>query len=342
MVMPVYRIGTKDLLVYEVLENSCNESKKEFPGVKHVAELFLTNKNLDKIVDSKNPMFLKGELCGDKVTGERITILPDGEELEKPFPLFAPKLTIHDEKSTSHWDVIFQNPSGEMAYIYTKKKKQDSSQNKFKKVEEFDKCLPKLKRKLIENLTKDKMALPILILLKTKMRVGNEIYYKKNSHKGLTTLKKRDVKISGNKLTFDYIAKDGVPRKITEIFSPEIITEFKKIIKTKKADDFIFTKNSHPIKDIEFEKTFKKYCGISFYPHIIRSHYATMEALNFLEKNINPSLEDVKKFYNKVANELGHKKFSKKNGWQDSYQVTLHYYINPKIVEKITERIKNG
>jgi hypothetical protein len=337
----MYRIKATDFSVYEISKNSVKKSKMQFPEAVHVAELFKAHNNLKELIDSKNPEFLKGGFSKGKVFGARINVLPTGEKLDKMYPLFAPKLTIHDEKSNSHWDVIFQNPSGKMAYLYTLKKDELSRTAKYKKVDEFERLLPTLKKNLINNFEKDDIALPIMILLKTKMRVGNEIYYKKNSHKGLTTLKKKDIKISKDKITFNYIAKDGVPRTITEIFPDFVIKKLKKLLKMKKANDFVFSDiKGHPIKDTVFEKAFEKYCGQKFYPHIIRSHYATTETLKFLKENPHPSKEEVRKFYFKIANKLGHKKFSKKNGWQDSYQVTLHHYINPKLVKKITKITK--
>ena len=57
-------------------------------------------------------------------------------------------------------------------------------------------------------------------LLKTRMRIGNEIYYRTNGHKVLTTLKKRDITINGEKVKFEYIGKDGVPYR-EEQNSPE-------------------------------------------------------------------------------------------------------------------------
>lgn len=341
MVNKIYRIGSTDLKVYELTKNTIKESKKTFPEAIHVAELFQAHNNLKLITDEKDPMFLTGSFNGEKPIGKRINILPNAEKLDKAYSLFAPKLTIHDESSNSHWDVMFQLPSGKMTYIYTLEKENLSRTQKFKKVEEFEKLLPKLKKNLIKNFDKDEIALPMMILLKTKMRVGNEIYYKKNSHKGLTTLKKQDIKISKDKITFNYIAKDGVPRTITEIFPDFIIKKLSKKLKHLKSDDFVFTsKSGHPIKDTEFEKAFKKYCGQKFYPHIIRSHFATEETIKFLKENPAPTKEEVKKIYNKIANALGHKKFSKTKGWQDSYQVTLHHYINPILVEKIAKLTK--
>ena len=338
--MVIYRIGSQDLKVYEVSQNSIKESKKEFPGSLLVINLFKAHNNLKELIDEKDSHFLKGELNDNQVRGARISVLPNGQKLDKAYSLFAPKLTIHDEKSSSHWDVIFQNPNGKMAYLYTLEKSNLSTAKKYEQVEEFEKLLPRLKRNLAKNLSKDPIVLPLEILLKTKMRVGNELYYKQNSHKGLTTLKKKDVKVSGNKVVFDYVGKSGVPQKITEIFPEVIVKELSKLLRKKKSDDFVFTKNNKPIKDTEFEKAFKKYCGKKFYPHIIRSHYATEETIKFLEDNPSPTKDEVKEFYTKIAEKLGHKKFSKKkNEWQDSYQITMHHYINPKLVEKINSII---
>jgi DNA topoisomerase IB len=173
------------------------------------------------------------------------------------------------------------------------------------------------------------------------MRVGNEIYYLKNGHRGLTTLKKKDIKISGNNVTFNYVGKDGVPQKISADFSSGVIDKLKKILNGKKMDDFVFVDlNGHPLRDIQFERTFLKYCGEKFYPHIVRSHYATKEVERFLKKNSDASKGEIKNFCLELADVLGHKKFSKKTGeWEDSYAITLHHYVRPELVEKLGFKI---
>lgn len=335
--MVMYKIKASDFSVYEITKNGQKKSKKKFPKAVQVAELFKVNNNLKSILDSKDSNFLKGALSKNKVIGERISILPDGKKLDKSFSLFSPGLTIHDEKSNSHWDVMFQNPNGKMAYAYTLEKDKRSRGKKYKTVKEFDELLHKLIRNLFSNIKKDPIALPMIILLKTKMRVGNEIYYKQNSHKGLTTLKKKDIKISKNSVSFEYLGKDGVPQKTTENFSDITIAELKKLLKNKKSGDFVFTKAGHPMKDTDFERAFQKYCGKKFYPHIVRSHFATKETIKFLEKNKKPTNIQIKDFCLNLANKLGHKKYSKKNKeWEDSYKITLNYYIDPKLVKKLS------
>ena len=335
MVSNVYRIKVSNFSVCEVKGKSYKKSKVKFPEAVEVAKFFKKHGKLNMIVDEKDSRFLKGGFSNGKCIGARIKVLPDGRRLNKMYSLFAPGLKVHDERSNIHWDVICRNPKGSYAYIYTVDKEASARKAKYKKVHEFGKRLPRLNRNLNKVLDKDVLSLPMLILLKTKMRIGNEIYYRRNHHKGLTTLKKRDVGISGSNVSFDFIGKDGVPQKIVESFSKKIIDKLRSVLKSKKAGDFIFVDlNGQPLKDVAFEGGFEKYCGVKFYPHIVRSYYATKEAERFLKRK-KVSKDEVERFYLKVADKLGHKKFSKKTGdWENSYQVTLHHYIRPELVEK--------
>ncbi|MBU3923916.1 MAG: hypothetical protein KJ592_03295 [Nanoarchaeota archaeon] len=336
MMSVVYRMKVSGFSVCKVCGDRCCECGVEFPETEVVAKLFDRHGKLALIRDSKDRRFFKGGVSKGNVVGERVLFLPDGRKLNKAYSLFAKNLVVHDEKSNSHWDVIFENPNGKMAYLYDLDKVKLSNEKKYECVAEFEKCLGRLKKNLMSSLDSDSLALPMLILLKTKMRVGNEMYYLKNGHKGLTTLKKKDIKISGDFVTFDYIGKDGVPQKIREKFSLKVIAGLKKLLKGKDAHDFVFVDlNGHTLKDTDFEKAFIRHCGERFYPHIVRSHYATRESEKFLEKNGRPSREACVEFCLKLADKLGHKKFSKKTGgWEDSYRVTLHHYVKPELVER--------
>jgi hypothetical protein len=365
--MGCYRIRFSDLAVVECGARNSVPSKAKFPEAVKVAKLFKKNGNLELIRDGK---FLAGGFSqGDdsdkprdgKVTGKRIDVLPDGTKLSKGFPLFGSELVIHDEKSHGHWDVIFKNPSGSFNYLYSLDKIKLSKDKKFKLVGDFEKCLPRLKKNLLREISfkgeagggrreavgggrRDDLVLAMLVLLKTKMRVGSEIYYKRSRHKGLTTLKKKDVKISGNKVRFDFIGKDGVPQSIEEVFGERVISGLKQILKKRKQDDFIFLNaNGKVFRDTDFEACFERFCGKRFYPHIVRSHFATREVEAFLRKvegGRRKAEGGTKKFCLKLAGKLGHKKFSKKNGeWEESYEVTLHHYVRPDLVERIVKLI---
>lgn len=325
-------------------ESSWKKIKYNTTNILKIVELFKSHNNFEELKDTKAPTFLKGHITPEGfIRGQRVDILPNGEKLDKAYSLFAPHLTIHDQTTTTHWDVIYQNPNGQFAYLYTLEKDKKSKSNKYKKVEEFEKLLPKLQINLNLALQNNEpLALPMITLLQTYMRIGNEMYYKNDGHKGLTTLKKSDIKIRNPNVTFTFIAKDGVPQKITKQFSPIYIIKLQKLLRNLKKEDFVFTNQQrHPLKDTEFEKAFKKYSGKTFYPHIVRSHYATKTSQNFLKQNPNPTKQQIKELYTEIANTLGHKKFSKKkNEWQTSYTVTIAHYIEPKLVKKINSIVK--
>ena len=332
------RLGT-NLKTYEYKNKRWKVSDKEFPNALKAIQLFKAHNKFKYLIDQKNPNFLKGQMYKGKVQGARINILPNGKKLDKAYSILAEDLTIHDESSHDHWDVIYQNPNGKYAYLYTQEKKKKATKQKYKKVELFESIYNKLQKAVINSLDskEDIYALPMYTLLKTYMRVGNEIHFKATGHKGLTTLKKQDVRIEDNKVHFDYIAKSGVPMSITEEFPSDYIKRLKNKLNPLKKDEFIFTnKENKPLKDTDFMKAFQIYSGQSFYPHIVRSYYATKKAKDFIKVHKKATKQDVNQLFTEIAEKLGHKRFDKKsNEWKESYNVTIHHYIQPDLVEKI-------
>lgn len=338
------RIGSKDLQVYEKTSTGWKKSNRTFPQAMHVIQLFKVNHMIKALIDQKNKEFLRGQYSPKgKIQGARITVLPNGEQVDKPYSLFAKELTIHDETSHGHWDVIYQNPGGTFAYSYALSKRNASIQSKYKKVESFDRHYALLHKAVTRALSdkNDFFALPMYTLLKTYMRVGNEVYFKANHHKGLTTLAKKDISIKGNEVTFDYISKGGVPVTLKENFPELYITRLKNNLQKLKSTDFVFTSpEGKPLKDTHFMKAFENYCGEKFYPHIVRSHYATRQARSFLSSHRKATKEEVKELFISIAEKLGHKRFVKKdNEWKDSYTVTVHHYLEPSIVNKINKMV---
>ena len=136
--------------------------------------------------------------------------------------------------------------------------------------------------------------------------------------------------------------KDGVPTHISEQFPQRYISRLKELLRDKDKESFIFVNKDtgDPIKDTDFKDAFKRYCGREFYPHIVRSYYATLRAQEFLETCKSPTKEDVQRLFFSIAERLGHKRFVKKDGtWKESYAVTVNHYIQPGLVEKIKAAI---
>ena len=338
------RIQTKNLLAYQKTAKSWKKSTRKFPEIKRIVKIFKANNNFKVLIDTKEPSFLKGQLFKGKVQGARINILPDGTKIDKAYSLFAKHLTVHDQSSDEHWDVLFQNPGGTWSYCYSLEKKRKKSNAKYKKVHQFDKVYLQLMKNVSLALKdkNDNLVLPMYTLLRTRMRIGNEIYYKLHNHKGLTTLKKKNIKIKDKEIEFKFVGKDGVPQEIKKKFPGLYLKRIKKHLSLLKMDDFVFISNTgKPLSEKYFKLAFKKYCGKEFYPHIVRSHYATRKVNKFIKGKSKLDKKEVNELYLEIAASLGHKKYSKKdNMWKESFNVTVNHYIEPKLIERVKGMIK--
>src|SRR3989344_7730426 len=158
------RIKSRDLKVYEKTSNGWKISKREFPNALEVVKLFKVHGKFDVLRDTKKPEFLKGQVSKARmVQGARINILPDGKVLNKAYSLFAEDLTIHDEKSNNHWDVMYKNPGGGHSHVYTLDKVKIAVKGKYREVENFGKKYNLLKQRVLKGLRdeNDESALPM-------------------------------------------------------------------------------------------------------------------------------------------------------------------------------------
>ena len=335
------RIKTSNLKVCEKTNTSWKKSSKILPEAMLVIKLYKKNRKFSLLIDKKNPEFLKGQVGPNGMPqGARINILPNGKELNKAFSLFAPHLMLHDENTKRHWDVIYKNPSGTYSYLYTNEKIMASRKKKYKIVKEIEKHYPKLKSRVYCALKNenDPIAVPMYTLLKTYMRVGNEIYYKLHRHKGLTTMEKEDIVIKGKNVSFRYIGKGGVPTSISDTFPRVYVNRLRNLLERTDDSSFVFANKDtgHPINEEHFKAAFKKYCGREFYPHIVRSFYATNRVKEFLATHKSLNKKDVHDLFYSIAEKLGHKRFIKKDRtWRENYTVTINHYVQPEILEKV-------
>ena len=304
-------------------------------SLKMIISQYSKNNNLHFLIDEKHPEFFKGSLSNEnKILGERIKLLPDGDQIARAgFSLFAKNLrfnTDHDHE----WDVCYENTSGLKTYLYSEEKIHLEQEKKFKLVQKFSKHYDKIIQHVENNLEKIEY-LALYTLLKTFIRVGNYHYYLRNSHKGLTTLQKKDISVEGNIVFFDFIGKDGVPHNIKKDFSKAYILNLKQILSSRKKDDFVFTgSRGKPLHSEDFSSIFFNITQDHFYPHIIRSHHADSICLDYLNGKIN--IKDPEKLFIEIAKDLGHKKYNKKKEqWEISPSITIKSYIYPEYVKII-------
>ena len=100
-------------------------------------------------------------------------------------------------------------------YRYHERWREIRNENKYDRLINFGKALPKIRRRLkkdlaLSGLPREKVLATIVQLLERSLiRVGNEEYARENKSFGLTTMQDRHVDVKGSKLRFRFRGKSG-------------------------------------------------------------------------------------------------------------------------------------
>jgi len=105
-------------------------------------------------------------------------------------------------------------------YRYHSRWREVRDETKYGRMVPFARALPRLRRRLerdlaLPGLPREKVLATVVRLLETTLiRVGNEEYARENESFGLTTLRERQVRVRGGKLSFRFRGKSGVEHTI--------------------------------------------------------------------------------------------------------------------------------
>jgi DNA topoisomerase I len=120
-----------------------------------------------------------------------------------------------------HIQAVGYDAKGRKQYRYHADFRAQQETIKYERLAAFGEALPKLRRKVEEDL-KGKPTAPETVLAAvvrliddTRMRVGNEEYAKGNKSFGATTLRNRHAKVQRSRLKISYAGKHGVKRTVT-------------------------------------------------------------------------------------------------------------------------------
>jgi DNA topoisomerase IB len=118
--------------------------------------------------------------------------------------------------------------AGRKQYLYHEQWQLRRQRQKFDETVEFGKALPKLRKRLHEDLAEEELtrervlACAIRLLDLGLFRIGSERYVEENETYGLATLRKDHVKVNGHEVTFDFAAKGG-KRHLRSIVDDEVL-----------------------------------------------------------------------------------------------------------------------
>jgi len=117
--------------------------------------------------------------------------------------------------STGHIQATGRDARRRKQYRYHERWREIRDENKFDRLADFAKALPKIRRRIardmrLPGLPREKVLATVVRLLeRTFIRVGNEDYARENKSFGLTTIKNRHVKVKGAHLRFRFRGKSG-------------------------------------------------------------------------------------------------------------------------------------
>ena len=126
---------------------------------------------------------------------------------------------------------IFRQPGcddrNRKQYKYHEKFRAVRDENKYARMMQFVRALPKIRRRVARDLRKkglsrEKVLAAVVRLLETTLiRVGNEEYANNNGHYGLTTIHNNHVDVHGSTLHFHFKGKSGVEHAV-DLTDPRI------------------------------------------------------------------------------------------------------------------------
>jgi DNA topoisomerase-1 len=121
---------------------------------------------------------------------------------------------------TGHIQATARDARGRKQYRYHPAYRDARDHSKFRHMLEFSEVLPTLRERIERDLRapdhsrRQLLATVVRLLDRTLIRVGNDEYARENKSFGLTTLRRRHVRVNGEILSFTFRGKSGVEHSI--------------------------------------------------------------------------------------------------------------------------------
>lgn len=119
-----------------------------------------------------------------------------------------------------HIQATARDARGRKQYRYHASYREARDRSKFRRMLEFSEALPALRSRIErdlrgEALSRDRVLATVISLLdRTLIRVGNDEYARENNSFGLTTLRRRHVKVNGTAVRFSFRGKSGIEHDV--------------------------------------------------------------------------------------------------------------------------------
>lgn len=239
-----------------------------------------------------------------------------------------------------HIQAIGRDLKGRKQYIYHSEWERLRQEEKFAKMIDFGNALPTMRKQVLSDIqnkiwNKEKvLALMILILDDTGIRIGNQQYAERNGTYGLTTLRRKHMDIEDDVLSFEYKGKSNKTRNV-EIEDEDLIKMIKRSAELPGYEIFRYRIGASEWENVDSDDVntyIRKYMGDDYSSKDFRTWVASRLAMEMYPQALNvKSQAPRKKFSNillrLVADELG-----------NTPTVCKSYYVHPLIMQKIEKQ----
>ena len=223
-------------------------------------------------------------------------------------------------------------------YIYHPLWLETQNLKKFNRMPAFGKVLPDIRERANQDLQRDVwdkpkvLALAVMTLDESYMRIGNAQYLSRNETYGLTTLRRKHLEISDGALVFDYKGKGGKYRKV-RIDNKQLANLIRKSSELPGYEIFRYKANGrfHAIDSHDVNEYLREVSGADFTAKDFRTWGGSTLAVELYPeaKRIvkeNPRKKLATNLVKLVAKQLG-----------NTVSVCRDYYIHPGIMACVAE-----
>lgn len=223
---------------------------------------------------------------------------------------------------------------GRKQYIYHEEWNRRSHLTKFDRMAGFAKALPQIRKKISQDLNKKGwprekvISLVISILDQLSLRIGNKAYEHANKSYGLTTLRRKHLKVENGGITFKFKGKSGLYHK-TPIRGKKLTRLIQECSELPGQEVFTYLDeegNSHPVFSHDVNAYLHEISGGEFTAKDFRTWRGSVLALEMIPEAKSEIEETPKRsllpvLIKKVAQKLG-----------NTIAVCKTYYIHPTML----------
>ena len=177
--------------------------------------------------------------------------------------------------------------AGRKQYLYHQRWREHRDRRKFRRMEEFGRLLPRLRKRIAahldqDGLTRDKVLACAVRLLDVGMfRIGGEQYADDDGGIGLATIRKEHVSVERHEAIFRYPAKGGVERA-QAIYDPASLEVVRNLRRRRAGGPQLLVYRNgrrwHPLRSEDINEYLKEELGEEFSAKDFRTWNATVMA----------------------------------------------------------------